>query len=121
MASTKKQTKSALDHLKSHTIVVADTGDFESMKEFKPTDATTNPSLILQAANIDKYQALIDQAVEHGATVEGDINDKVNGEKTRPEIGMVLKGRLHGRVKGTMLGAAVVPILCSGQASAERA
>ena len=85
MSSTKKQTKSALDHLKSHTIVVADTGDFESMREFKPTDATTNPSLILQAANIDKYQALIDQAVEYGATVEGDVNDKVNGGKTRPD------------------------------------
>ena len=77
MASPKKQAKSALDHLKRHTVVVADTGDFESMKEFKPTDATTNPSLILQAANIDKYQALIDEAVEFGAEVEGDMDAKV--------------------------------------------
>jgi len=100
MASTKKQTKSALDHLKSHTIVVADTGDFESMKEFKPTDATTNPSLILQAANIDKYQALIDQAVEHGATVEGDVNDKVSAtmDKVAVLFGCEILKIIPGRV-----------------------
>ena len=39
-----------LDQLKKHTVVVADTGDFEAMKSYKPQDATTNPSLILQAA-----------------------------------------------------------------------
>ena len=77
MASPKKMAKSALDHLKAHTTVVADTGDFESMRAFKPTDATTNPSLILQAANIEKYQALIDEAVEHGAAVDGDMDAKV--------------------------------------------
>jgi len=77
MASTKKVAKSALDYLKSHTVVVADTGDFESMKEFQPTDATTNPSLILQAANIDKYQALIDEAVAYGANVDGNMDAKV--------------------------------------------
>ena len=77
MASPKKVAKSALGHLKQHTVVVADTGDFESMKEFKPTDATTNPSLILQAANIEKYQALIDEAVAFGAKVDGDMDAKV--------------------------------------------
>ncbi len=45
-----------------HTIVVADTGDFEAMKKYKPTDATTNPSLILQAAQIPQYAKLIDDA-----------------------------------------------------------
>ena len=39
-----------LDQLKQFTKVVADTGDFESMRAFNPQDATTNPSLILQAA-----------------------------------------------------------------------
>ena len=39
---------------------------FLAIKEFKPTDATTNPSLILAAANIDKYSKIIDQAVEYG-------------------------------------------------------
>ena len=55
-----------LDQLKKHTTVVADTGDFEVMKEFQPQDATTNPSLILQAAGKDEYRPLIDKAIsEH--------------------------------------------------------
>lgn len=57
---------SSLDQLKQITIVVADTGDFEAMKQYKPTDATTNPSLILQAANMPQYQHLIEKAMEYG-------------------------------------------------------
>lgn len=53
----------ALDKLKQYTRVVADTGDFESMKQFKPQDATTNPSLIYAAAKSKKYDHLIDQAI----------------------------------------------------------
>ena len=44
-----------LDQLKAFTTVVADTGDFEAMKEYAPQDATTNPSLILKAAQIEEY------------------------------------------------------------------
>ncbi len=54
---------STLDQLKSMTTVVADTGDFESMKAYHPQDATTNPSLILAAASDPKYKAIIDRAV----------------------------------------------------------
>jgi len=100
MSSPKKQAKSALDYLKSHTVVVADTGDFESMREFKPTDATTNPSLILQAANIDKYGALIDQAVDFGAAVEGSIDDKVSAtmDKVAVLFGCEILKIIPGRV-----------------------
>ena len=52
-----------LDQLKQLTKVVADTGDFESMKAYKPQDATTNPSLILQAATKPAYAHLVDKAV----------------------------------------------------------
>jgi transaldolase len=52
-----------LDQLKQFTVVVADTGDFSSMKEFAPRDATTNPSLILKAAAMPAYAALLDQAI----------------------------------------------------------
>src|SRR5690606_31260616 len=52
-----------LDQLKQFTKVVADTGDFASMKEFAPQDATTNPSLILKAAAMPEYAALVDQAI----------------------------------------------------------
>lgn len=52
-----------LDQLKQLTKVVADTGDFESMKAYKPQDATTNPSLILAAASKADYAHLVDKAV----------------------------------------------------------
>jgi transaldolase len=55
-----------LDQLKRFTKVVADTGDFASMKQYTPQDATTNPSLILKAAGMPDYAYLIDQAVKEG-------------------------------------------------------
>jgi len=54
---------SVLEQLKQHTIVVADTGDFQSMQEYEPRDATTNPSLILKAASQESYAALVDEVV----------------------------------------------------------
>jgi transaldolase len=57
-----------LDQLKQFTKVVADTGDFESMREFEPHDATTNPSLILAASGQPEYAHLIDQAIEEHAS-----------------------------------------------------
>ncbi|TAE77171.1 MAG: transaldolase [Verrucomicrobia bacterium] len=62
-----------LDQLKQFTTVVADTGDFESMKAYQPQDATTNPSLILQAAAKPEYRHLVDQAIaEHkGSSLSG--------------------------------------------------
>src|SRR5216117_276729 len=63
-AETKTGTKlSQLDQLKKFTVVVADTGDFESIKEFKPRDATTNPSLIYAATQKEKYFHLLDEVL----------------------------------------------------------
>ena len=55
--------ESLLNQLSSMTVVVADTGDLEAIKKFHPRDATTNPSLILAAAQIPAYQSLIDTAL----------------------------------------------------------
>ena len=52
-----------LESLKQYTVVVADTGDIEAIAKAKPQDATTNPSLILAAAQMPQYRGLIDQAV----------------------------------------------------------
>jgi len=52
-----------LEQLKKFTTVVADTGDFGAIKEFTPQDATTNPSLILKAAEMPEYKHLVEQAV----------------------------------------------------------
>ena len=57
---------SKLEQLRSMTTVVADTGDFEAMKAYKPQDATTNPSLILQASQKEEYKSLVEKAVADG-------------------------------------------------------
>jgi transaldolase len=54
---------SLLDSLKKFTTVVADTGDIESMRQFKPQDATTNPSLLLKAAQQAQYRPLVEAAL----------------------------------------------------------
>lgn len=64
---------STLDQLRKYTTVVADTGDFDSIKEYKPTDATTNPSLILAASKLPQYQHLIDAAVKYGKSKGNDL------------------------------------------------
>jgi len=63
----KKQAVSCLDAIKnSGTVIVADTADFGELKAFNATDGTTNPSLILQASQIDKHSAIIDKAIADG-------------------------------------------------------
>lgn len=52
--------KNLLEQLRAYTVVVADTGDIEAMEKFKPTDATTNPSLITAAAQMPQYQPIVD-------------------------------------------------------------
>ena len=52
-----------LDQLKKVTTVVADTGDFEAISKFAPEDATTNPSLILKAAQMPEYRYLVDEVI----------------------------------------------------------
>ncbi|MBT5915522.1 MAG: transaldolase [Opitutae bacterium] len=55
--------QSVLEQLKEHTVVVADTGDFSSIEQYAPRDATTNPSLILKASRQADYSSLVDQVV----------------------------------------------------------
>ncbi len=52
-----------LSSLKQHSVVVADTGDFESIRKYQPRDATTNPSLILKAATMPEYAGLVEKVV----------------------------------------------------------
>ncbi len=53
-----------LEQLRSYTVVVADTGDIEAMEEFRPQDATTNPSLITAAAQMPQYQLIVDVVLQ---------------------------------------------------------
>ena len=52
-----------LDQLRKMTVVVADTGDFESIAQYQPRDATTNPSLIYKAAQMPQYKPLLEEAI----------------------------------------------------------
>jgi transaldolase len=61
-----------LESLKQHSVIVADTGDIESIARFRPQDATTNPSLILKAAQSARYRPVIDEAVAAAATAPAD-------------------------------------------------
>ena len=60
-----------LDQLAAMTVVVADTGDIDAIRQFTPRDATTNPSLILAAAQIPTYQELIDRSLRESRRVMG--------------------------------------------------
>ncbi|AJP57320.1 transaldolase [Pandoraea vervacti] len=67
-----------LDQLKRHTIVVADTGDFQAMDAYKPQDATTNPSLILGAVQKDAYRPILTRVVgEYRAASTDEIIDRL--------------------------------------------
>ena len=70
-----------LESLKRHTIVVADTGDIDAINQYKPRDATTNPSLIYQAAQKPEYAGLLDDAIQHAMKSPGD-------QPARREAGM---------------------------------
>jgi transaldolase len=72
---------SLLDSLRHYTTVVADTGDIEAIAEYRPQDATTNPSLLLKAAQQAKYRPLVDAALKAAEQVSG-------GETARTEAFM---------------------------------
>jgi len=61
-----------LEQLRNYTTVVADTGDIEAMEKFKPTDATTNPSLITTAAQMPQYQAIVDEVLKQARDEKGE-------------------------------------------------
>jgi transaldolase len=66
----------ALDQLKQFTTVVADTGDFQQLAQYKPRDATTNPSLVLKAVQKDDYKPLLEKTVrDHAGAPVGVIID----------------------------------------------
>lgn len=96
----KKAKMTALEQLKQHTIVVADTGDFEAMKKFKPTDATTNPSLILAAANMSQYQHLVQKAIDFGKEKGGNKEEQLvhTIDKLFVLFGMEILKIIPGRV-----------------------
>src|SRR5688500_11380148 len=54
---------SLLSQLKQHSVIVADTGDFESVRKYQPRDATTNPTLLQKAAEMPEYAELVQRVL----------------------------------------------------------
>ncbi|XP_066556461.1 transaldolase [Amia ocellicauda] len=96
----RRKMESVLEQLKRHTVVVADTGDFNAIDEFKPQDATTNPSLILAAAKMPQYQHLLEQAIQHGLDTEGSEEQQVTAAMDRlfVSFGLEILKKIPGRV-----------------------
>jgi len=67
--------QSLLEQLRKYTVVVADTGDMNAMEQFRPTDATTNPSLITAAAQMQQYQPIVDSVILDARKELGDSAD----------------------------------------------
>ena len=83
-----------LEQLRQYTTVVADTGDFQSIRSYTPQDSTTNPSLILRAVQKDAYRSLLEKAVRDNRekTVEAII------DRLLVSFGCEILGIVPGRV-----------------------
>jgi len=94
--------QTALDYLKKYSTVVADTGDYQSIQKFQPTDATTNPSLILAASKNEAYTKLIHKAVEYAKqNAKGGTRDEIRAlamDKLFVLFGKEILGIIPGRV-----------------------
>ena len=89
-----------LTSLRQYTTVVADTGDIAAMKLYQPQDATTNPSLILGAAQIPEYRKLIDDAVAWARSQSSDRAQQIldASDKLAVNIGLEILKLLPGRI-----------------------
>ena len=89
-----------LESLKKHSIIVADTGDIDSIARVKPQDATTNPSLLFQAAQNPAYRPLVDDALAFGMKARGDRAAKAEAlmEKLSVNFGCDILKHVKGRV-----------------------
>ncbi|XP_072321335.1 transaldolase [Eucyclogobius newberryi] len=96
----RRKMESALNQLKQYTVVVADTGDFNAIEQYKPQDATTNPSLILAAAKMPAYQPLLDQAIKYGTAKGGTEEEQVahTMDKLFVSFGLEILKKVPGRV-----------------------
>lgn len=86
------------DQLKEHTIIVADTGEIDEIKKYHPTDATTNPSLILKASEIEEYKPLIEEAVSYGKSKGGQNPLELIITKVFVNFGVEILKHIPGRV-----------------------
>ena len=90
----------SLEQLKALTTIVADTGDIEAIKRYAPQDATTNPSLVLKAAQIPEYSSLIDEAISWAKSQSNDKQQQIEDaiDKLAVNIGVEILKFIPGRI-----------------------
>ncbi len=89
-----------LEQLRNMTTVVADTGDIESIRQYRPSDATTNPSLLYKAAQMPRYQPLVQSAIDYGQA-RGDSEEQrrlLTLDKIAVNFGREILAIVPGRV-----------------------
>jgi transaldolase len=91
---------SLLDQLRTMTVVVADTGDIESIAQYQPRDTTTNPSLLLKAAQMPQYHALLEHAISHAESLGEDRDAQIRAccDKLAVSFGKEILQLVPGRV-----------------------
>lgn len=91
---------SKFDELQKQTVIVADTGEIDQIKLYKPTDATTNPSLILAASEIPEYKSLVDDAIEYAKKKNGTKEEQLKNALTKVFVnfGVEILKHVPGRV-----------------------
>ena len=89
-----------LDQLKTMSVIVADTGDLEAIKALQPVDCTTNPSLILKAAQLPGSDSIIDEALNWATALSNDTRSQINFAAKRLTIlfGQRASHLVEGRV-----------------------
>ena len=89
-----------LDQLRAMTEVVADTGDIDAIALYTPTDATTNPSLLLKAAQLPRYEGLISEAIDWVQNIEISESEKLEllVDKLAVSIGCEILKIIPGRI-----------------------
>jgi transaldolase len=93
-----------LDQLRKMTVVVADSGDFETIAQYKPRDATTNPSLLFKAAQMPAYHRLLEEVIGAAQSEGGDRDAQVDACVDRlliafgKEILKIIPGRVSTEV-----------------------
>jgi transaldolase len=99
MSAEPQVSTSQLEALRRHSVIVADTGDIDAIAKFRPQDATTNPSLILKAAQDERYRRLIDAALA-SAPPRGSDEERVAavGDRLFVAFGREILGLVPGRI-----------------------
>jgi len=89
-----------LEQLQKFTTLVADTGDIESIRQYTPQDATTNPSLLLKAVGLPHYQSQLQQAQDYARSEGGDSQTQLGNatDKLAVLIGQEILSIIPGRV-----------------------